>query len=217
MMSGEAIPGRGAKGLLCVPTEDGRGIVVRPRRSRGWMLVFASLWNLAFTVGLYARSPLYFSIIGALATLAFALFAVRSFRSRTTARFDESGRLVVARSGSTLVSHETFDIRSFAVEETKEGSHRVVAVTAGSGARIPLPLPLDGFHIGLQGAERPFMGLTPRPWAEGVAEELTEALERARRSTTGLRIEAPVARLETREMAEEEKEEERVRAGRSAD
>lgn len=155
------------------------------------MLAFAALWNLSFAIGFHARTSAAFTIVGAVAAVVFALFAVRSFTSRTIARFEESGRFVV-RERSTLFTHEAFDIRGFAVEETKDGSHGVVLTTVGSGARLPVPLPLDGFHIGMRGAERPFFGLTPRSWAAHIAEQLNEALDRARRSTTGLRIEAPV-------------------------
>jgi hypothetical protein len=151
-------------------SDDGRTLVVRPRRSRALGIGLASLWNLSLAVGLFSRAPWFFPVAGAAAATVFAYFAVRALVGGATVRMDRSHCSVrFAPWPHQRFEYELADIHAFSVDPTEEGSHRIVLVTRGSNARIPVPLPLDGIKLEVQGTNRALTGTTPRAWAEELA------------------------------------------------
>lgn len=173
--------------------DEGRTIVVHPRRWSSLFFALAAIWN-----GLGAwwsrGADLTFTLIASLGVLLFAYFAARSLAD-VFVRFDD-GKMVVRAKPFYAIARPDFELSIADIEALVAGEddpyeaegHAVFVVLKGSGAKKRVPLPLAGFLLRSRGARRPFAGGVSFDEARVVAEALNESLDIARRSATHYRV-----------------------------
>ena len=186
------------KGPRVSVTDEGRGVVIHPRRWNAVFFVLAAIWN-GFGLWWSRSADFPFSLMAGLGVLLFAYLAVRSFAD-VFVRF-ENGTMTVRAKPLVSIARPDFelpmvDIEAFVADHDDDHEcegHAVFVFLKGTGlrdlrAKKRVPLPLAGFVLRSRGARTPFAGGVSYEEANQVAEALNESLDAARRTTTGYRV-----------------------------
>lgn len=194
--------------------DEGRGIVIHPRRWSAIFFALAAAWN-GFGAWFSRGEDLTFTLIASVGLVLFVYLAARSLAD-VFVRFD-AGKMVVRAKPFFAIARPDFelpiaDIEAFVAgdDEAHEAEgHAVFVVLKGSGVKKRVPLPLAGFLLRSRGARRPFAGGVSFEDARLVAEAMNESLDVARRSGTHYRVMAGAEPIEVEE--EDEQAQERKR------
>jgi len=175
--------------------DDGRAVVVHPRRWNAFFFALASIWNAAGMFWSRHSSP-PFIVVAGLGALFFAYLAVRSIAA-VFVRF-ENGTMSVRAKPLLSIARADFeqpmiDIEAFVADRDDDHDcegHAVFVFLKGEGLRPKkrVPLPLAGIVLRSRGARTPFAGGVSYEEANQVAEALNESLDAARRTTTSYRV-----------------------------
>ena len=176
-------------------TDEGRAVVIHPRRWNAVFFVLAAIWN-GFGLWWSRSADFPFSLMAGLGVLLFAYLAVRSFAD-VFVRF-ENGTMTVRAKPLVSIARPDFelpmvDIEAFVADHDDDHEcegHAVFVFLKGEGLRPKkrVPLPLAGIVLRSRGARTPFAGGVSYEAAAEVAEALNESLAAARRTTTGYRV-----------------------------
>lgn len=178
--------------------DEGRAVVVHPRRWNALFFVLAAIWN-GFGLWWSRSADFPFSLMAGIGVLLFAYLAARSFAD-VFVRF-EDGTMTVRAKPLVSIARPDFelpmvDIEAFVADQDDDHEcegHAVFVFLKGQGlrdlrAKKRVPLPLAGFVLRSRGARTPFAGGVSYEEAHQVAEALNESLDAARRTTTGYRV-----------------------------
>ncbi|MBS2011526.1 MAG: hypothetical protein JST00_01330 [Deltaproteobacteria bacterium] len=205
--------------------EEGRAVVIHPKRYTGALLAVAAVWNAA-GVWWSRAADVAFTLTAAAAALVFAYLAARAFAD-VLVRFDD-GKVIVRAKPLFALGRPDFELSMAHVEAFVAGTddddesegHAVFVLLRGSGVKKRLPLPLAGLVLRSQGSRKPLTGSVSFEEASAVAEALNDALDLSRRSSTHYRVMAgavpPSATPQEREAIDDDEPAEEREARRRA-